>query len=69
MNRLMNPSTARVLGVSTLALALAACSQEAPQLDQYGANPEIPQPNRTLMPDMIIAKPAAWGDRLPTAWR
>ena len=66
MNRLMNPSTARVLGVSTLALALAACSQEAPQLDQYGANPEIPQPNRTLMPDMIIAKPAAWGDRLPT---
>ena len=66
MNRLMNPSTARVLGVSTLALALAASSQEAPQLDQYGANPEIPQPNRTLMPDMIIAKPAAWGDRLPT---
>ena len=66
MNRLMNPSTARVLGVSTLALALAACSQEAPQLDQYGANPEMPQPDRTLMPDMIIAKPAAWGDRLPT---
>ena len=66
MNRLMNRSKVRVLGVSTLALALAACSQEAPQLDQYGANPEMPQPDRTLMPDMIIAKPAAWGDRLPT---
>src|SRR5690606_15225586 len=54
------------IAVSVLALALAACSNEAPQLDQYGANPEIPEPNRTLMPDMIIAKPAAWGDKTPT---
>ena len=60
MNRLAT------IAVSALALALAACSKEAPQLDQYGANPEIPEPNRTLMPDMIIAKPAAWGDRTPT---
>src|SRR5690606_32137297 len=60
MNRLAT------IAVSALALALAACSNEAPQLDQYGANPEIPEPNRTLMPDMIIAKPAAWGDGTPT---
>src|SRR5690606_8591599 len=48
------------------ALALAACSNEAPQLDQYGADPELPRPDRTLMPDMVIAEPAAWGDRTPT---
>ncbi len=55
-----------IVAVSVLAAALAACSSEAPQLDQYGANPEIPEPNRTLMPDMVIAKPAAWGERVPT---
>ncbi len=53
------------VAVSVLAAALAACSQ-APELDQYGANPEIPAPARGVMPDMIIAKPAAWGDRVPT---
>jgi glucose/arabinose dehydrogenase len=51
--------------VSVLTAALAACSQ-APELHQYGATPEIPAPARGVMPDMIIAKPAAWGDRLPT---
>jgi glucose/arabinose dehydrogenase len=53
------------VAVSVLAAALAACSQ-APELHQYGATPEIPAPARGVMPDMIIAKPAAWGDRLPT---
>jgi glucose/arabinose dehydrogenase len=53
------------VAVSVLAAALAACSQ-APELHQYGATPEIPAPARGVMPDMIIAKPAARGDRLPT---
>ena len=61
----MNRSYLSILAVSVLAAALAACS-EAPELHQYGASPEIPAPNRGVMPDMIIAKPAAWGDRVPT---
>ena len=59
------PNLATV-AVSVLAAALAACSRQAPELDQYGANPEIPTPERGVMPDMTIAKPAAWGDKLPT---
>jgi glucose/arabinose dehydrogenase len=33
---------------------------------QYGANPDLPQPRRGLLPDMKISLPAAWGDDLPT---
>ncbi|WP_448133778.1 PQQ-dependent sugar dehydrogenase [Stenotrophomonas rhizophila] len=59
------PQTA-MFTVSVLAIALSACSNKAPELEQYGATPELPAPNRTLMPDMTIAKPASWGDRTPT---
>lgn len=61
----MNRPMLNVMSVSVLAAALAACGQ-APQLDQYGAKPELPQPNRGLMPDMTIAQPTAWGDGVPT---
>ncbi|GMU69802.1 MAG: gluconolaconase [Steroidobacteraceae bacterium] len=48
-------------------LLLAACSSgSAPELDQYGAQPELPARQRGVLPDMTIAKPAAWGDRKPT---
>lgn len=62
----MNRGTVRILAVSVLAAALAACSQKAPPLNQIGATPELPAPHRGVMPDMTIAKPAAWGDRVPT---
>ncbi|MCS4233200.1 sorbosone dehydrogenase family protein [Stenotrophomonas sp. BIGb0135] len=62
----MNRRTVRILAVSLLAAALAACSQKAPPLNQIGATPELPAPHRGVMPDMTIAKPAAWGDRVPT---
>jgi glucose/arabinose dehydrogenase len=61
----MKRTNLSIVAVSVLTVALAACSQ-APELDQYGAAPEIPAPARGVMPDMIIAKPAAWGDRVPT---
>ena len=48
----------------TLAATLAGCSRDAPPL-QYGANPDLPAPSRGLMPEMVIASPAGWGDRLP----
>ena len=62
----MSSPMIKVLSVSVLATALAACGSKAPQLDQYGASPEMPAPKRDLMPDMTIAKPTAWGDTLPT---
>ena len=33
---------------------------------QTGPSPELPKPERGLLPDMVIAKPAKWGDKLPT---
>ncbi|WP_349998523.1 sorbosone dehydrogenase family protein [Stenotrophomonas lacuserhaii] len=62
----MSRQVITILSVSVLAAALAACSNKAPQVDQYGATPEMPAPKRDLMPDMTIAKPTAWGDSVPT---
>lgn len=62
----MKRASNRILAVSVLAVALSACSNKAPELEQYGATPDMPAPHRTLMPDMTIAKPASWGDRTPT---
>ena len=33
---------------------------------QYGPDPQLPQPERGILPDMTIAKPAGWGDQRPT---
>lgn len=53
------------------ALALTATgayvlAQTAPSPGQHGASPELPAPQRGLLPDMGIAEPAAWNGRLPT---
>lgn len=48
-----------------LALFLGGCTGgEAPPL-QYGANPDLPQPKRGLLPNMTISEPAEWGDGQP----
>lgn len=62
----MNRAASKVIALSALALALAACSGKAPELQQLGANPELPNPHRAVMPDMTIAKPTPWGDSVPT---
>ena len=49
-----------------LATVLGACGGgNDPDPAQYGANPELPEQERGLMPDMVIAKPAEWGDMVP----
>ena len=48
-----------------LVLALSACDSELPP-PEYGANPPLPEPRRGLLPNMVISKPAAWGDAQPT---
>ena len=62
----MNRAFPKVLSLSVLAVAVAACSSKAPDMNQLGASPELPKPHRGVMPDMTIAKPTAWGDQVPT---
>lgn len=50
--------------------ALSACSSDNssddPDSQQYGSNPELPEPQRGILPNMTIAEPTPWGDHLPT---
>lgn len=61
----MSRSNMSIVAIAALSTALAACGN-APELNQYGASPEIPNPERGLLPNMTIAKPALWGERVPT---
>ena len=59
---------AAVVMYQPLSLAVAA---SAPGGAQHGANPDLPAPQRGLLPNMRIAEPAGWGSRLPsvpTGW-
>ncbi|MGH8145630.1 MAG: PQQ-dependent sugar dehydrogenase [Rhodanobacteraceae bacterium] len=49
-----------------LAVLLGGCGGGNAPPEQYGASPQLPAQQRGLLPHMTIAKPAAWGDRLPT---
>src|SRR3546814_946435 len=53
------------LALAAVAL-MAACNQSRPDIDQYGANPELPDQHRGLLPNRTTARPAPWGDRVPT---
>jgi glucose/arabinose dehydrogenase len=51
--------------IGAVAIALSACGSD-PSPVQYGANPDLPEPQRGLLPAMTIPKPAAWGNDRPT---
>jgi glucose/arabinose dehydrogenase len=53
------------LAVTALATLLFACGND-PQDQQFGPQPDLPEKQRGLIPDITIAKPAKWGDRRPT---
>ncbi|WP_439596160.1 PQQ-dependent sugar dehydrogenase [Falsiroseomonas sp.] len=55
----------RTLLLGAAAMALAACDGDPGPL-QRGANPQMPEPERGLLPSMTIPRPAAWGNELPT---
>ncbi|MGE0213454.1 MAG: sorbosone dehydrogenase family protein, partial [Parvibaculaceae bacterium] len=55
----------RFLSIVALCALLAACGSE-PETPQYGSDPNLPSPQRGLLPSMTIADPAAWGDQRPT---
>jgi len=48
-----------------LAPGAAVAQAAAPASGQYGAQPELPAPQRGLLPSMRIAQPASWGERRP----
>ena len=52
-------------GIATLSM-LTACGSDAGPTAQFGPDPVLPEPKRGLLPNMTIAKPAAWGNALPT---
>jgi glucose/arabinose dehydrogenase len=54
----------RIFLLAACASVLAACSDPG-EPPQYGANPNLPEPRRGLLPDMRIALPAAWDGELP----
>ncbi len=51
--------------IGALAIALSGCGND-PDPSQYGSNPNLPEPQRGLLPAMTIAKPASWGNDRPT---
>ncbi|NJC04375.1 glucose/arabinose dehydrogenase [Sphingomonas kaistensis] len=52
------------LPLIALVLALSSCGGD-PEISQYGSQPDLPKPQRGLIPTMTIASPAGWGDRRP----
>lgn len=57
----------KLLGVSALALVLAACgSPSDPALNQTGPRPDLPDMDQTLIPPIRIASPEGWEGELPT---
>lgn len=55
--------TANLLSIIAVSVVLAACGDSEPK-QLYGANPDLPDMQRGLLPSMTIAKPAEWGDQL-----
>ncbi len=53
-----------LLLIGALGIVLAACDDPAPP--QYGPDPDLPEPQRGLLPVMTVPRPANWGDDLPT---
>ena len=56
----------KLLCTTAVVLALAGCSRSDPNLNQTGANPDLPGLNQTLVPPMKIATPIGWNGELPT---
>ena len=48
-----------------MVLALSACGSD-PEPPQYGANPALPEPQRGLLPSMVVSTPAQWGNDRPS---
>lgn len=60
----MKPIT--ILSATIVTVMLSACSEsKVDDSAQFGANPELPEAHRGLLPTLKIADPAGWGDNRP----
>ena len=58
---------ARLIATAALATLLAACGDTGGMASpDTGPDPALPDAQRGLLPSMVIAEPAPWGDRQPT---
>ena len=56
-----------VLYATTLAAFLTACDSDPSNFEQtIGPDPQLPEPDRGLLPSMTVAEPTPWGDAVPT---
>ncbi|RBI68772.1 sorbosone dehydrogenase family protein [Vreelandella sulfidaeris] len=53
------------LFAAPLSVLLVAGGASAQSEQDYGPNPDLPEPQRGLLPDMTVPEPAEWGDQLP----
>ena len=51
--------------ICTLAITVSACGND-PAPMQYGPKPDLPEPQRGLLPEMVISRPASWDNDRPT---
>ena len=58
-------SCSSLLGIAALSVMLTACGRD-PAPPDFGPTPDLPEPQRGLLPAMEIANPAEWGDLRPT---
>ena len=54
------------LSLLGVALLLSACGGDGEVTQALGPDPELPAPERSLLPSMKIARPVAWGEQKPT---
>ena len=55
-----------ILYASAVSIALVASGAHAADADQqFGANPNLPEPQRGLLPNMTIPEPAPWDGENP----
>lgn len=54
------------LTLLSMTLLLGACGGDGDATQARGADPKLPEPQRTLLPSMKIAEPVNWGDSKPT---
>ncbi|MVW78285.1 PQQ-dependent sugar dehydrogenase [Bordetella sp. 02P26C-1] len=55
----------RSLAAIPLMTAAGICGAQSGSA-QVGPDPQLPKPERGLLPDMVIAEPTEWGDKMPT---
>ncbi|ACG79313.1 L-sorbosone dehydrogenase [Phenylobacterium zucineum HLK1] len=60
-------SRAGLLSLAAAAALLAGCGGGGGEPQMYGPDPQLPEPQRGLLPDMQVADPAPWGEARPAA--